>query len=441
MSDDRNEFKNFKRKLIDMRNESTQSPEAIARTVGMLKETSNQFQTMKFDQLAQQRATHGFNHFIFDLKDPIHNAQGNGWFLNNGMLHIDPTHFQNEVTRTEVHTLLNQKLGDRPWYQIPSEATATYTSAYGLAIKTLGKNGINAAVDPILLVQDIDGKVSVLSGQRPVCNEYCLPGGMNESTVINTCVSELLEECFSGALFEPGEKSSRLLDDSTHNILEFNATIAALCPVELQAEMTVLPTNISASEAVQHAVRHIQDSALDEGKKAPLIAKIKCTIYQERLPEPFARFSNFVNQHIHQDQDNVINGSDPRNTDVAYMETKPLPGFIKIHEMDAITSQCALTFGAGDDLGNVRLRDIDVFCGQIVSTGTEPTSHQQGTYSDHASLVLNSIALGLENGDLILTDALSNQIHTVITNHPSLDICLDEDATSMLVRHSINSGL
>lgn len=46
------------------------SPQEIARTVGMLKETSNQFQTMKFDQLAQQRATHGFNHFIFDLKDP-----------------------------------------------------------------------------------------------------------------------------------------------------------------------------------------------------------------------------------------------------------------------------------------------------------------------------------------------------------------------------------
>ncbi|MDF1684239.1 MAG: hypothetical protein P1U36_06235 [Legionellaceae bacterium] len=432
MSEDKN---NFKKRLIDIREDSDSkrsrhgaSPEEIEKTVGILNEISEQFKTMKFDQLAQQRAAHGFNHFVFDLKDPSHNSQGNGWSLNNGMLHVDHTHFQNDITRSEIHALLNQKLGDRPWYQIPSNETNI--SNYGIAIKTLGKNGLNSAVDPILLVQETAGKVSVLSGQRPVCHEYCLPGGMNESTVINTCVSELLEECFSGALFEPGEKSSRLLNESTDNISELNAYISTLCPEELKTHIAELPTDMTASNAVQNAMGYIQESALDEGKKAPLIAKIKRTIYQERLPEQFARFFNFVNQHIDQTQDHVVNGSDPRNTDAAYMETKPLPGFIKIHEMDAITNQCALTFGAGDDLGNVRLRDIDVFCGHIVSTGNEPNSQQQGTYSDHASLVLHSVALGLERGDLILTDELSHQIQTIITNYPSLDIGLDEDAAS-----------
>lgn len=101
---------------------------------------------------------------------------------------------------------------------------------------------------------------------------------------------------------------------------------------------------------------------------------------------------------------------------------------LKQLDMNTITDQCALTFGAGDDIGNVQLRDIDVFCGNITSTDTNPGSAVQGAYSDHASFVLNSLALGLENGDLILTDALSNQIQTILANHPDLDIQFDEDA-------------
>ncbi|MDF1827587.1 MAG: hypothetical protein P1U39_04860 [Legionellaceae bacterium] len=428
MSNDKKEFKNLKRKFTDMRNEGTQSPEEIARTVNLLKNTSEQFKTMKFDQLLQQRAAHGFNHFIFDLKDPSHNTQGDGWSLNNGMLHVDHAHFQNQSTRSEVHALLNQKLGDKPWYEIPQDATSTSTNAYGLAIKTLGKNGMNAAVDPIFLVQNTEGNVRVLSGQRPVCHEYCLPGGMNESTVINTCVSELLEECFSGALFEPGEQSSRLLDESTDSILELNTYMATFCPEELKAAIAALPTDVTASHAVQHAMRFIQESTLDEGRKAPLVAKIKCKLYQEKLPIQFEQFYDFVRQHIDQTQTNVVNGSDPRNTDAAYMTTKPLPGFLKQHDMDAITHRCALTFGAGDDIGNVQLRDIDVFCGNITSTDTNPGSPEQGAYSDHASFVLNSLALGLEKGSLVLTDALSHQIQTILANHPDLDIRFDEDA-------------
>jgi hypothetical protein len=342
------------------------------------------------------------------------------------MLHVDHEHFQNDITRSEIHALLNQKLGDKPWYEKPQDVPST--NHYGLAIKTLGKNGINAAVDPIFLVQNSEGKVRVLSGQRPVCHEYCLPGGMNESTVIHTCVSELLEECFSGALFEPEEQSSNLLDENINNISELNAYIASFCPNELKAELTELSTDVTASQAVQHAMRLIQESTLDEGKKAPLIAKIKCKLYQEKLPVQFEQFYHFVRQHIDQTQEHVVNGSDPRNTDAAYMTTKPLPGFLKQHDMDEIIDQCALTFSAGDDIGNVQLRDIDVFCGNITSTDTSPGSLEQGAYSDHASFVLNSLALGLEKGSLVLTDALSHQIQTIIANHPNLDIRFDEDA-------------
>ncbi len=395
--------------------------------VSKLKNIAKQFQDIKLSQLMQLRAIHGFNHFIFDLKDSRHNSQNEGWFLTNGMLHVEHSQFQNDIIKAQVHALLNETLSDRPWYQIHSDGPSINTQ-YGIAIKTLGKNGINSAVDPILLLQDRDGKVSVLSGQRPVCNEYCLPGGMNESTVINTCVSELLEECFSGDLFEPNAASSIELNSNVSNITKLNAFIKNLCPAELRDGFTALTTtDVLASKAIQNAIEHIQRSPLDAGKKAPLIAKIKCELYRNYLISQYNKFSDFIDQHIDQTQKNVVNGSDPRNTDAAYMETKPLPGFLdKDTFIDYVTHECALNFGAGDDLGNVKLRDIDVFCGEITSTGTASSSPKQGTYSDHASLVLSAIALGLESDRLTLTDALSHQIKTIIENHPELDLNPDE---------------
>lgn len=420
-----------KRPLAQLQEEQTLEDTKINQMVATLTQVSAQFKTIKFDQLQQQRETNGFNHFIFDLKDPAHNANGEGWSLHNGMLHVDYTHFKNTTTTTQVHDFLNNKLGDRPWFQSPNGSN-NLNGHYNIDIKTLGKNGVNAAIDPILLLQGNDGSVGVLSGQRPVCNEYCLPGGMNESTVINTCITELLEECFSGALFEPNAASSERLDVLSTNIVDLNKYIEDLCPSELKESIASLPaTAIPASIAVQNALERIQNSELDAGKKAPLIAKIKCKLYEKYLPEQYIKFAQFINDNIDQTQANVLNASDPRNTDAAYMETKPLPIFLdKQVFIEYVTNECALNFKAGDDLGNVKVRDITVFCGQIASTGMPSDSEQQGAHCDHASLVLDSIALGVESKRLTLTNALTHQIQSIIDNHPSLTISQEEE-TSM----------
>lgn len=398
---------------------------------------------IKFDALQASRDKKGMQHYLIDLKDSRHDRIGLGWSMQRGLLAIQPQYFKNKTTQSEIHDYLSdiEQLGNKSWYEKPEDRNPSDDlSLYDISIKTLGKNGINPAVDPIFILKTKQGTLKVLCGTRQ--GGYALPGGMQEASVKETCINELLEECFSGALFEPDSNSEAKLNAVTltpeernvftqkviqHTLYQGQAPkqvadnyeklnqqhLARLAKASQQAVSLVdIPNHdLNNSQYLSSVINHIRTSTeLKEGEKAPIIAHLKCEYYKTYLSKQYKRFQTMVTEKMHT-RNRRLNLSDPRNTNYAYMYTTPVDLIIDENELTQfLEKECDLIFGAGDDLAKVQYRPIDVFANNI-------TDEQVGVYSDHASLVIETIRLGIQRGELVVDTALLAQIKTITDNN------------------------
>lgn len=428
----------------------------------------------------QSRQENGFTHFFADLKDSRHNALGSEWTLKNGLLSVTVAGMTNPQTATEIHQLLDEKLGQKPWYEKPTELATS--KKYLVNFKTLGKNKDNKAVDPVILIKGIDGRLKVLCGQR-FDGSYAFPGGMNESNVTQTCIDELIEECFSGALFAKSSPSALALDKQSleqekiikHLFLALLSAEKASCPDDKDplytekfqsfsmtfnriarqisdavhgssypeeseasadidsaaqriARMATAPTFTSA-QIIQRLIQSIEeDDEMDKGKKPSFIAAIRRELYKSLLNPQYEKLVQFVKDNMHKEP-LVPNDTDPRNTNFSHMATNPLEMVIDEEAATAFfTDECCLSFSAGDDLGSVAFRDIDEFSRHVVKT----PGKEHYTYSDHSVLLLNAITRAVTRGELTLTDTISQQLSVISETNLGKEFELEHLVTQQL---------
>lgn len=368
--------------------------------------------TLALQKLRQKRAT-AFEVFIFDLKAPEYeqhvgiypeNAQ---WEIRGGFLRIRPD--ASDETYAEVQTYLEKQLGDKPWFEHATQiAPAPRKSPplllsdgkpYHLPLKVLGKNGPNLAADAIILIQNENNPIKLLTIHRPD-GTIAVPGGMNEDRAKATYTAELLEEVFSNALFSP--------DSVTESLINTLEIIALAQPIHAFFSQRKLAIHLPDSK-VQSPADYIQAvlDAIDQHpatlcERTHLKTQLKCMLYKELLPAHYAAFKSIVeNDLIELPQ--RINQSDSRNTDYAWMETKPFVRVMGKETFSRLEQEAGLTqLSGGDDAENAQLHNLEEFW-----TGDRPI------FCDHGALVLEGVSVALQQGQLIDTKVLQQQIETI----------------------------
>lgn len=427
-----------------------------------LKTAASAEQQSQYTNLLLNRAEKGFSQFITDLAGvnekekmkefEIRERDDRKWKIRTtdlkgnqikGGAFIELGADATEKDVTEVNAFMGRYLGDKPWfakYDTTNQSKDVENSRPNVSkntkklqektsvlekLKTLGKNGENKAVDPILFVIDKDGVIKVLAGKRPT-SEYALPGGMNESTVKKTCRDEFLEETCGGSLFKDKESATskiadKLRDESFLNFKKkFDLSISSF-----QTEV-----KYAKSGKIASIIEELRDKLILSGGKTTItdfldefeiklqelvgkkeiqqadvghyLIRLKCNLYEKLCPDEYQRFEKFIDSRLEVSSKQVVNQSDPRNTGHSYMTTIPVVGIMNEVELESEIKKFGLEFIAGDDLVGPGLKTLDEFL--------------KNPYSDHASLILNALAEKIEKKEFIPTSDQLQQLTVLINN-------------------------
>ena len=382
-------------------------------------------QLIAVNTLLLTREQKGFQAFIFDLKEPSNNIVGSNWNLTNGMLTALPG-----ADANEINTFLTLKLSSKPWFQStpPADLPTQAPLHYACAFKVLGKYGANPAIDPTLFLIHEKEPVKLLAIIRPD-GTRALPGGMMESNVKKTCVDELLEECYSGNFFKEGGITSNIIDAEGYwDRFAPNQQLPVLVETVIRQTKQLSPgqqaiileaiqtTPSTAGENPSDLIRRVclkieelpnTPPQFGACQRAQALAHIRVALYEKACPAQYAELQAMLNRHMHIGAQ-VPNLSDPRNTDIAWMETRTVSMAVDSKVMlDLKSWGLESEGGAGDDAKDSHFPTLETFC-----CGDE-VSHP---YSDHASLVLNALANEIRQG-LNVTPALLRQFQTITIDY------------------------
>ena len=363
----------------------------------------------------------GFQAFIFDLKETSNNLTGSNWNFTNGMLTALP-----EADPNEINEFLKSKLSDKPWFQAtpPSDLTIQSPIHYGYAFKVLGKYGANLAVDPTLFLMNDKQPLKLLAIIRPD-GTRALPGGMMESNVKKTCIDELLEECYSGNFFKEGARTSDIIDATGYwesfpadqKLPLLAATVIRqtkqLSPVQQAIVQEAIQEGISASSEKPSAlirrvcqkIEELPDTPPQFGacQRAQALAHLRVGLYEKACPAQYGELRAMLNSHM-LIGDQIANLSDPRNTDMAWMETRAVSMTVNSTIMEDLRRfGLEPEGGAGDDAKDSHFPTLQAFC-------CNNEAHRP--YSDHASLVLRAIADEIRRG-LDVNSIILKQFKTI----------------------------
>lgn len=346
--------------------------------------------------------------------------------LKDGVLSIPSEMLQNAAISTRLNAFIEEGLVEADWYQkFDPNAQAvielhqflqSMAIDYGTDLKGLGVNGMNKAVDPVVLIQD-EGALKILSIQR-FDGSVALPGGMveNKNKVKGTCVDEILEECFSGSLFKDDQAnpSSMAIDRVNIELSILQNTILDILKFTSENMPPVLfdgmKADLSSSQNIRLVLKNL-DKIYGKDKIEHQRVQLKCELFKRLLPEKWALFHDSLDGKLTSlDFGDAIpcqngfipNLSDPRNTNSAVMFTKPFGGVFTRDYLIKLAENCALEYEAGDDASAVAFRDLCEFSPSV-----------KMCYSDHLKIVLSTIAIKLESDDLVLTDGLMKQIDLI----------------------------
>ena len=391
--------------------------------------------THQFNSLMEKRERNGHHVFIPDLKEQ-EDAQGQGWSFTQGTLHIDYP-FDDGVCKN-AQALIDRymKQAGKTWFKSVRKATDEYqfnsrAEKYKLPIKTLGIFGVNHAVDPVLLIKAPNGRLKILSIVRKFDNppSRALPGGMVEGSVEASCIHELLEEVFGGSLFKEGAENSRVLQQLYFSdpAQEFTQKLASVLQTNLETLAKKYPVLDIQSilrqllEEGDHAmtpdakIREIllklsgMDFNVDNFEpkclsRTQFVMHIKTELYKQLLPQQYQQFERAIHERVIKGQP-CFNGSDPRNTSIAYMVTTPLT----IVCDDTLFNQefmhlTGLEVHADDDAEDAKFLPLEVFF-----FGTDVSRNRLEPYSDHGAILLRGMRNALARGHLEPTDEIYSQ--------------------------------
>jgi|GEM_PF-6632940 len=384
------------------------------------------------------RIKNGYSTFMTDLKGITYNffreeglslrdeSQRN-WCLiplkAGGVIKLYNKHTEADIA--EIHSLLKKLLKAHEWHQDPEKAKTLERKIYYPTshqefpdyeppkLKTLGANGVNQAVDPILLIQGEDGRIKVLSGKRPT-GEFALPGGMKEGNVRQTCFDEILEEVYGGSLFDGASANNSEAEKFKKNHrYEFALRVAnAINDLKIDPELrSMIQEKFESSKpkfaffeactkpiyAILNDIKRLLDKRTDlkQAQVDHIMIRLKCELFAKILPDQHRAFKDFIDRKL-EAQEEVTNQSDPRASMLAIMRTTPLEGLFTSDELATVAVNAGLAMKAGDDLGGPCLRDIEEFAGN--------------GFSDHASFILQAVSRQLASGQLEMSPALSEQL-------------------------------
>ena len=339
---------------------------------------SGHAEDIKIEQLRIQRQE-GIGPYINDLKH-IQFHQGKGWQISYGQILF--TAKVTDDVQQDLHAFINQQLKKQAWFKQtdkPADARSDADSVpdYGIDTKFLGGAGENQAVDVLLFIQTPNG-LKLLTIKR-ADGQRALPGGFVEGQAFASCARELLEECFSAKLFEEGTDSLNKMNDRQRiNEQDFDFIEKILIKHGVKLSSNLKKADLKT--VIRESIKAIKASTLTDTKKAQVLAEVKVELYKKFLPEQYRNFLNFVSSKLTL-RKRVVNKSDPRNTNAAWMTTQVAGGVTSKDELEAIQGECALVYGAGDDAQDVALTDVKRFCTQLSTT-----------YSGHVALVHQEMA-------------------------------------------------
>jgi hypothetical protein len=380
-------------------------------------------QRLAVNALGSTREQKGFQAFIFDLKEASNNTVGSNWNFTNGLLTVLPG-----ADPDEINEFLKSKLSDKPWFQStpPADLSIQSPIPYAYAFKVLGKYGANLAVDPTLFLVNGKEPVKLLAIIRPD-GTRALPGGMMESNVKKTCVDELLEECYSGNFFKTYAITSDIIDapgywETFAPNQQLPQLVAAVISQTKQlssgqraliqeavyaAASTVSEKPSDLIRRVCQTIEELPDAPPQFGacQRAQALAHVRVALYEKACPAQYAALQVMLDSHMHIGTQ-VPNLSDPRNTDIAWMETRAVSMAVDSKVMDELkTWGLESQGGAGDDARDSYFPTLEAFC----------CSESSRAYSDHAALVLNALASEIRQG-LDVTPALLKQFQAIATD-------------------------
>lgn len=374
---------------------------------------------IQLHKLREKRTEQGYQHFMHDLRSDEYNFDGEGWSLTKGLLTVD---IDNPTAITSAENYVSGKFEElrKPWFEKPSIRVQAPSliddKPYAIHAKFLGKNGANRAVDPVLLITKSDGSVSVVTIERWGGQERAFPGGMLEASVKEICINEILEECFSGDLFAEGSMTSKELNDrkdlEIHDLERIIREILNDSEFDKLKnkidELFALPTEQSHSDYLRDILCRLAkltdgQTGLDEPTAVHLSTRLKCRLYEHLFPVKYFNFRKLILDNL-VIKEEVINGSDPRNTDKAWMVTKPLIEILTSENFAVLEKQCSLKLAGGDDALGANLTDIEkLFDGNF--------------YSDHGAILLEALADALDPNNselqLDLSQSLQDQIDSI----------------------------
>ncbi len=391
--------------------------------------------THQFNSLMEKRQRNGHHVFIPDLKEQ-EAYRGQGWSFNQGALHIDYPFDEGVCNAAQALIDRYMKQAGKTWFQAVRKVTndnlfSDTAEKYQLPIKTLGAFGANHAVDPVLLIQAPNGRLKILSIIRKFDNppSRALPGGMVEGSVEASCIHELLEEVFGGSLFKEGAENSRVLQQlySSDPAQEFTQKLVSVLQTNLETLAKKYPVLDIQSilrqllEEGDHAItpdakiREIllklsdMDFNIDNFEpeclsRTQFVMHIKTELYKQLLPQQYKLFELAIHERVIKGQP-CFNGSDPRNTSMAYMVTTPLTivcdDTLFNEEFIDLTG---LEVHADDDAEDAKFLPLEVFF-----FGTDASRNRLEPYSDHGAILLRGMIDALAQGHLQPTDEIYSQ--------------------------------
>ena len=388
------------------------------RLLQFIQDIAKKIKNDQLEALLTSRTERGFRAYIHDLKDEQYDESRPGWTLKKGHLTVQLNNPNLNPDALQAYLNLQFRSLNAPWFQAapPEGFDSVKKPDYHAPFKVLGQYGANPAIDPIFLMQQQDGLVRVLTIKRK-SGEFALPGGMQEGRVLDNCIKETLEECYSGDLFEEGSLSLAVVESNPElslNALQttLTGTLQTTLPEAHQATLNAVIAAAETKEALLPAfLNAIQALNTDEHPtfntttRTQYLTHTKMALYQQLCPGPFEHFKDFIQAHSERGK-KVMHHSDPRNTNHAWMVTTPLYITLTADEMNALEDTCALRACAGDDAVSTHFMALDQFC-------CDPSV----TFAAHAAFVLDGLAHAIETRKLSLRGGLLTQLHTLNTAH------------------------
>src|SRR3990167_6311297 len=447
---------------------------ALAKYVPILKEMAKRSLLEQIQALNADRAANGFKCFLAYMQG--HNKQGKEWSLTDGHLIINPPLPVSKERRDEIHQHFNTTITSVNWdYQqpLPEEEIEYFLrkqnipqvieNGLEIGVKVLGKNGENPAADPVIFLQTKQG-VQVLTIVRKT-GEKAFPGGMVEmkdgeivrDAIVETFVSELLEESFSGDFFRQGHATQKQLDsqygknDVTQQ--EFKNKIAAkleamiadankkvkagdqkiITDAHKKVVLAALNNSTSQSpsavlEAALLALTRKDNNDLSKQETLQQTAThMRVELYKEVMKKEYKKFRKIVDKSIKIGKKR--RNADPRSTERGYMTMQPVRLVINEAKLKKLKKQCGgleiTDTSHGDDAKGANFIDINEFVvGITLKDGTKKLP-----YAGHGSVAYAELAEAIEAGELEDAPALRQQLETITKGFTSTEQLQVEELT------------